>query len=338
MPSPSTSCSPSPSPPTPSPSPSPSPLSPSPSTSPSPPPPTPPRLAIAARAVKAPWFGRAVVLSIVANATLLAIETNAGIAARHATLLAALHGVLTAALALELGVRLLAHGRQWRAFFADNWTRLDLAILGASLLPAVGPIAAVARLARILRVVRIVSVSPKLRLIVATMARSIPSLGHVGLLLGLLLFTYGVLGVHLFRGVDPAHWGDLGSALLTLFQILTLEGWVELQRTSMQAEPWAWVFYGSFVLIAVFVVVNLFIAVVMSNLDQARRDLAEPSGEPSTADLLEEVRALRAEIAARRPPVFVRRFVNVRAPRRGARVSPRAQPTGPIATSERQSA
>lgn len=262
----------------------------------------PPRLvANAASVVRSRWFGRAVVVSILANATVLALETDTGLTARHATMFAWLHVVLTAALATELAIRLLAHGRGWRAFFGDAWTRFDLAILAASLVPAIGPIAAVARLARVLRVVRVVSVSPKLRLVVATMARSIPSLGHVGLLLGLVLFVYAVLGVHLFRDADPAHWGNLGSAMLTLFQILTLEGWVELQRTSMAAEPWAWVFYGSFVLIAVFVVVNLFIAVVMSNLDQARRDLADSAGEPSTADLLAELRALRAEITSKRP-------------------------------------
>ena len=243
------------------------------------------------------WFGLAVVATILANSGLLAVETDRSVTSRHATLLGGLHIALTVAFAAELLTRLFAHGRAWRQFFADGWTRFDLAIFAAALLPAVGPLAAVARLARVLRVARMVSVSPKLRLIIATMARSIPSLGHVGLLLGLLLFVYGVVGVNLFRDIDPAHWGDLGSALLTLFQILTLEGWVELQRTSMVVEPWAWVFYGSFVLIAVFVVVNLFIAVVLSNLEQARRDISDDV-EPTTADVLAEVRALRAELRA----------------------------------------
>lgn len=242
------------------------------------------------------WFSPAVVASIVANAIVIGIETSTSAVAQYGGVLAALHVVLTGVLALELAVRLAAHGPRWRAFFADAWTRFDLLILIASLLPAVGQLAAIARLARVLRVVRVVSISPKLRLVVATMARSIPSLGHVGLLLGLMLFIYGVLGVHFFRDVDPAHWGDLGKALLTLFQILTLEGWVELQKASMVAKPWAWLFYGSFVLVAVFVVVNLFIAVVMSNLEQARREIAGDGNEPTTADLLTEIRALRGEL------------------------------------------
>lgn len=247
-----------------------------------------------ATVVASPWFTRAVIASIAINSGIVAVETDLGIATRFATALAVAHVLMIVAFAAELVLRLLAHGPAWRTFFRDPWTRFDLAVFAASLVPAIGPLATVARLARVLRVARLVGVSPKLRLIIATMAKSIPSLGHVGLLLGLLLFVYGVLGVHLFRDADAAHWGDLGRALLTLFQILTLEGWVELQRASMSTEPLAWIFYGSFVLVAVFVVVNLFVAVVLSNLDQARRELAEDPAEPTLGELLAEVRALRA--------------------------------------------
>lgn len=273
-----------------------------------------------AAVVASKWFTRAVIASIAINCVILAIETDRAIATAHAGVLSALHVSMIAIFGAELVLRLLANGRDWRRFVADGWTRFDLAIFAASLVPAIGPLATVARLARVLRVARVVSVSPKLRLIVATMARSIPSLGHVGLLLGVLLFVYGVLGVHLFGDADPAHWGNLGTALLTLFQILTLEGWVELQRASMAAEPWAWLFYASFVLIAVFVVVNLFIAVVLSNLDQARRDLSEEPPEPTPSELMQELRALRAELLAsrQRPPERIARST---APKRPAHSS-----------------
>lgn len=249
-------------------------------------------------AVASPWFTRIVIATIVINSALLAIETDVAIAQRYGMALGLAHAATLVAFAIELALRFLAHGREWRTFFRDSWTRFDLLVFTVSLIPAIGPLASVARVARVLRVARIVSVSPKLRLIIATMARSIPSLAHVGLLLGLLLFVYGVIGTHLFRAADPTHWGSLGTALLTLFQMLTLEGWVELQRTSMAAEPRAWLFYGSFVLVAVFVVVNLFVAVVLSNLDQARRDLADDSAEPTLTNVMDELRALRAQVDA----------------------------------------
>jgi hypothetical protein len=121
-----------------------------------------------------------------------------------------------------------------------------------------------------MRVTRLVSVFPELRLIVSTMLRSIPSMGHVIMMLALLLYVYAVLGLYMFREDDPEHWGTLGTALLTLFQMLTLEGWEEIQAAVLDAYPWAWVYFASFVFVAVFVVVNLFIAVVINNLESAK--------------------------------------------------------------------
>jgi voltage-gated sodium channel len=153
----------------------------------------------------------------------------------------------------------------------------------------------VARLARVLRAARLVSSLPDLRLIIGTMLRSIPSMGHVLLLLGLLLYVYGVLGVLMFGQVDPRHWASLPRAAGTLFQILTLEGWVEIQAASREGHPLAWLFYGSFIMIAVFVVINLFIAVVINNLEATRREEEElRRGD----DVAARIAALRREIDA----------------------------------------
>jgi voltage-gated sodium channel len=253
-------------------------------------------------AAQARWFRAAVATSIALTAIVVALETDRGVMRDHGDLIHAVHGALIAALAAELAIRVAARGAAWPQFFRDPWSCFDAIVLVASLVPAIGAGATLARVARVLRVARVVTFSPKLRLIIATMLRSIPSLGHVAALLALLVFVYAVLGVHLFRDVDPVHWGTLPAAMLTLFQILTLDGWVELQRAAMESMPSAWVFYGSYVLIAVFVVVNLFVAVVIANLDQARRELGEVPGEPALADVLAEVRALRAEVAARAAP------------------------------------
>jgi voltage-gated sodium channel len=240
-----------------------------------------------------PAFGRAVLALIAVNALLVGVETAGALVARHPAFFAAANATLVAAFCLELAVRLAAHGRRPHRFLASGWNVFDLAVVLLALVPAVGPLAGLARLARILRVLRLVSAAPKLRLIVNTMLRSLPSLGHVSLLLGLLLYVYAVMGVALFGAHDPAHWGSLGAALLTLFQVLTLEGWVELMAASRAAGPLTWLYYVSFVVLAVFVVVNLFVAVVLSNLEDARdeekRAEGRLAGEP-------DFDALRAEI------------------------------------------
>ena len=127
-----------------------------------------------------------------------------------------------------------------------------------------------ARLIRVLRVLRLVSAMPQLRLIVATLVRSIPSMGHVLMLLAIIFYIYAITGFHLFHQHDAEHWGSLGAALLTLFQIVTLEGWVEVMEQAIQFRPWSWLYFVSFVLIGTFVVLNLFIAVVVNNLEASK--------------------------------------------------------------------
>ena len=217
-------------------------------------------------------FHAAVIAVILTNAVLVGLETSRSLVTTYGPLFSIGNAVVLALFIAELIIRAAAQGFRVTRFLRDGWNLFDFLVVALSLLPGVGAFATVARIARILRVARLVSVSPKLRLIVGTMTRSIPSLAHVSLLLGLLLYLYAVVGVNLFATSDPRHWQSLRAGLLTLFQILTLEGWVEVQAAVMDAAPWAWLYFASFVIIAVFVVVNLFIAVVLNNLDEIREE------------------------------------------------------------------
>ena len=91
-----------------------------------------------------------------------------------------------------------------------------------------------------------------------------------------------VTGFHFFADDDPEHWGSLGAALLTLFQLVTLEGWVDVMEAAMEAHPFAWVFFVSFIMLGTFVVLNLFIAVVINNLEQSKLEQLERLEEPVT--------------------------------------------------------
>jgi voltage-gated sodium channel len=122
-------------------------------------------------------------------------------------------------------------------------------------------------------------------------------MGHVIALLSLLLYVYAVLGFHFFRESDPAHWGSLGTALLTLFQMLTLEGWVEIQAAVLDSHPFAWIYFSSFVLVAVFVVVNLFIAVVLNNLESVKHEQQADADRVSAhSGLLEAIGTVRQRL------------------------------------------
>ena len=252
---------------------------------------------IARRIADDPRFQRFILGVIVVGAVVIGVETSATMTARYGAIIGAIEMLVQSIFVVEIIIRILAYWPRPLRFFANGWNLFDFIVVTTSLLPQAGAFAVVARLARLLRVTRVVSAFPELRLIIGTMVRSIPSMGHVIVLLSLLLYVYAVLGVHFFRAVDPEHWGSLGTALLTLFQMLTLEGWVEIQLAVIQAYPLAWVYFSSFVFVAVFVVVNLFIAVVINNLESVKHEQQIDADRLSTHhELLELIETTRERL------------------------------------------
>jgi len=252
-------------------------------------------IALCRRIVDRPSFQNGVLAVIVGNALLIGLATDPDLLSNHRPLFRFFNALIQTVFVVEISIRLVAYAPRVHRFFADGWNVFDFTVVAVSLVPAVGPFVTVARLARLLRTLRLVSVVPELRLIVGTMVRSIPSMGHVLLLLGLMLYVYAVLGVHLFRGVDPDHWGSLPRAALTLFEILTLEGWIDVQQASFAATRWAWVFYVSYVVLAVFVVVNLFIAIIINNLEAVKGE-EQAETDARSGDVAARLAVIRAQL------------------------------------------
>jgi voltage-gated sodium channel len=249
---------------------------------------------LARRIANHPRFLHFILGVIIAGAVVIGVETSATLTARYGAVLRALELLIQTIFVVEISIRILACWPRPLAFFKNGWNLFDFVVVAASLLPQAGAFAVVARLSRLLRVTRLVSAFPELRLIIGTMVRSIPSMGHVIVLLSLLLYVYAVIGFHFFRAVDAARWGSLPAALLTLFQMLTLEGWVEIQAAVLDPYPWAWIYFSSFVFVAVFVVVNLFIAVVINNLESVKHEQQiDADRESAHRELLEAIEIVR---------------------------------------------
>jgi len=250
------------------------------------------------RIVDSPLFQRFIIVLIVVNGVIIGAETSVSIAERYGDALHAANQAILAVFVLEVVLKLAAVWPRPREYFADGWNTFDFVVVSLSLIPASGQFATVARLLRLLRVLRLVSTVPELRLIVSTLVRSIPSMGHVITLMALIFYIYGVAGYHLFHAHDPVHWGTLGLALLTLFRIVTLEDWTDVMYTAMEMSPLAWIYFVSFVVLGTFVVVNLFIAVVINNLEEAKRErLEDLAAADDRSALLAELRSAQAALA-----------------------------------------
>ena len=253
----------------------------------------------ARRIVEARWFEPLMIALIVFNGVLIGLETSPEIMRAYGDWLELGNHIILGVFIAEAALKITAVAPRFRRYFGDGWNLFDFSVVVLSLIPATGETALVARLIRVLRVLRLVSAMPQLRLIVATLVRSIPSMGHVLMLLAIIFYIYAITGFHLFHQHDAEHWGSLGAALLTLFQIVTLEGWVEVMEQAIQFRPWSWLYFVSFVLIGTFVVLNLFIAVVVNNLEASKAAELEALAQPVTHDeVLKELERTRDALQA----------------------------------------
>jgi voltage-gated sodium channel len=204
------------------------------------------------------------------------------------------HNIVIGVFIVEAAFRLTAHYPRPQSYFKDGWNCFDFAIIMLSLMPIAGQFSTVARLVRLLRIMRLITKSTELRAIVSTLLNSIPSIFNILILLSILFFIYAIVGYHLFRNVDPQHWSSFLVSATTLFQIITLEGWVDvLEPIILNLGPLYWLYFASFILIGTFIVINLFISVIVRKSEEAYQQVQRESQIPLTQqEIMEEIREI----------------------------------------------
>jgi voltage-gated sodium channel len=254
------------------------------------------RLALA-RFVESRRVQGAIVALILVNAVILGLETSPRLMERIGGTLVAIDRICLAVFVMEIILKLAAwRGRFWRS----GWNVFDLLVVAIALAPGAGAWA-VLRSLRVLRVLRLLTVIPALRKVVAAFLHSIPGLAGVVAVMAIFFYTAGVLATRLFGGGYPDWFGTLGRSLYSLFQIMTLESWsMGIVRPVMQSHPWAWAFFVPFIIIATFTILNLFIGIIVSTMQELSQlpetRHAEQDVLAALARMEEDLKVLRATI------------------------------------------
>ncbi|MDA9658151.1 ion transporter [bacterium] len=164
---------------------------------------------------------------------------------------------------VEITIRFIGEPKKSQ-FFKNGWNIFDTIIVCISLIPIPNNSSfLLLRLLRVFRVLRIISVIPELKMIIEALLQSIKRVFYVSLLLFIILYIYATMGSILFSEDMPARWGNVGTAMITLFQVLTLSSWEQVMLPLQDIYWWAWIYIFSFIIICGITMLNLLIAVLV---------------------------------------------------------------------------
>jgi voltage-gated sodium channel len=257
------------------------------------------------------WDGF-ILICIVANAAILGVDAHFGESGPYHAQIEQWNMYFLFIFTVELAFEFLAQGP--RKYFSNGWNIFDVIVVGLSYI-ATSPAISALRTLRVIRVFRLVSAVPQMRRVVEALFGAMPGILASFAILAVVFYIAAVMGTTLFHS-DPG-FSDLGQSMLSLFALSQFDGWGDTITRLQQQNEYAWIFVLGFTLIAAFAVLNLFIGVIVEAVQAApqeeiKEDIEEVHEEVEEIQvaqedaavvqqrILDEVRALRAEIATLR--------------------------------------
>lgn len=234
-----------------------------------------------------------VTLVIVLAGVVIGFQTDHRVLANPALVetLDILNHFILAVFCLECFLKIGSFGLKPLNYFKDSWNKFDFIIVLGSFIPGAGSLLIILRLLRLLRVLKLIRAFPQLAIIINAMMLGISSIGYIALIMFLVFYMYAILGMMLFSHNDPWHFGLLHLAMITLFDVTTLDNWGNVMYINVYGcdkypgetytiypdkctSPAAWgflatIYFVLFVIVSAQVLLTLFIGVVTTSMDQA---------------------------------------------------------------------
>jgi voltage-gated sodium channel len=265
---------------------------------------------------KNPIWDTFILLCIIANAAILGWDAHYGEAGPFHDEIELWNNYFLYIFTAELVLEFWAQGP--RAYFRNGWNWFDMLVVGVCYV-ATNPAISALRTLRVMRVFRLISAVPQMRRVVEALFSALPGILATFAILSIVFYIGAVMATTLFH--NEVGFRDLGESALKLFALTQFDGWGDTITQLQPNYPWAWAFIMGFTIIAAFAVLNLFVGVIVEAVQAAPQeelkeeleevqeevaDVAEAQEDAAIVQqrILDEVRALRAEVAALRaaPP------------------------------------
>ncbi|XP_023707956.1 sodium channel protein para isoform X19 [Cryptotermes secundus] len=205
----------------------------------------------------------------------------------------------TATFGIEAALKLMAMSPKF--YFQEGWNIFDFIIVALSLLElgleGVQGLS-VLRSFRLLRVFKLAKSWPTLNLLISIMGRTVGALGNLTFVLCIIIFIFAVMGMQLFGknygdnverfpGKEMPRWNftDFMHSFMIVFRVLCGE-WIESMWDCMLVAGWSCIpFFLATVVIGNLVVLNLFLALLLSNFGSS--SLSAPTADNETNKIAE---------------------------------------------------
>ena len=208
---------------------------------------------------------RVILVTILVNAVALGLNIDPTLVESWDPFLINLDHVCLGIFIVELLIKIIAYRF---SFFRSGWNVFDFMVVAVALVPNAGALS-VLRTLRVLRVLRVLTVVPSLKRVVAAFIHAIPGLGSVVAVMAIFFYAAAVWAVGFCGETHPDWFGSIGKSLYSLFQIMTLESWsMGIVRPVMESHPYAWAFFVPFIILATFTILNLFIGIIVSTMQE----------------------------------------------------------------------
>ncbi|XP_067145292.1 sodium channel protein para-like isoform X2 [Centruroides vittatus] len=238
-----------------------------------------------------PFMELFITLAIIVNTLFMSIE-HADMDKNFLEFLKNGNYFFTATFAIEASFKLIALSPKY--YFKEGWNIFDFLIVVLSLVELFGenvalPGLSVLRSFRLLRVFKLAKSWPTLNLLISIMGKTVGALGNLTFVLGIIIFIFAVMGMQLFgenyeknkdrfpnKTIPRWHFGDFLHSFMIVFRVLCGE-WIESMWGCMLVADWPCVpFFLSTVIIGNLVVLNLFLALLLSSFGASNLSQASP--------------------------------------------------------------
>ncbi|ETL83850.1 hypothetical protein F442_16867 [Phytophthora nicotianae P10297] len=265
---------------------------------------------VATKIVEHPKFSLFVTCVIILAGMMVGLQTSTEVVDVLGALLTGLDTAILTVFTAEVILKILAEGLEPWNYFRGAWNVFDFIIVVGSFTKGSGGMLTMLRLLRLLRVLKLVRAFPQLQVIVSALIKGVGSIGYIGLILLLCFYVFGIVGNMLFAENDPFHFQYLHFAMISLFQLATMDGWSDVlyinyygcdlygydgyralgyECKHQPAGMLAVLYFCAFIVLGGMVLITLFIGVVTTSMEEATQEME------AEKELIRRVEALRAQ-------------------------------------------